>query len=102
MNKLDHIVGVNIMEKTRDNNEPNFVQTMVKPRDKPGPCDWKIENWMDKRRLYISGTCKTYTEARGLVGRIGKAMSRAYKLGLRNGRKSAKSETKGPTCQPQR
>ena len=68
-------------------NEPNFVQTMTRPRNAPGPCDWKIEDWMDKKhRVYIKGTCRTYKETRGLVGRIAKAIHDAYRLGVKHGR----------------
>jgi hypothetical protein len=61
---------------------------MSTPKNSSGPCTWKIEDWADGRKLYISGTCRTFKESKGLLNRINRAMKKAYKLGVLHGKSS--------------
>jgi len=67
-----------------------FLMQATKPRNASGPCDWLLQVVEDEKGqgpVFIKGTFRTYQEARGLTSRIDKALMRAYRLGVKHGRK---------------
>ena len=81
-----------------------FSMLWSHPRDKPGPCEWRLLDHTRKHRggtcvaddtpSAISGTCHTYKEARGLLIRIGKACNRSYRYGYLAGYRAGKAKHK--------
>ena len=63
-----------------------FVVEMSHPKDKSGPCDWKITDYGDeKKRIIAKGVCKTFKQAKGETTRISNAIDKVYKLGMKHG-----------------
>jgi hypothetical protein len=63
-----------------------FLIQMSHPKDKSGPCEWKITDRGDARKPVIAkGVCKTYKQAKGETTRISNAIHKAYKIGVRHG-----------------
>lgn len=74
---------------------PHWVCEWNKPKDAPGPCRWRLVDYgrqdvmFDGHVILISGECRTYKEARGLLSRIERAMWKAYRAGFRAARKGS-------------
>jgi hypothetical protein len=66
---------------------PTLLCEWKHPDKKSGPCEWNLsECTPTKRTVLITGTCRTYKEARGLLSRIEKLAYRMYRNGHAAGR----------------